>query len=256
MIPLVGPFSEIAKRRFDLKCERIASGTKKSTAVKLTVGVLVASMLIFICLGAEVVREAAIANAAEQKVQADGGASLKDENPDYAGWLSVEGTSISTPVVSCRQGDPNGFYLNHGFDRLPSFSGCPFIAEGSSPSSTNMLVYAHNMGYGNLGFTELQNCYRTDCFANIGAATFTITNGKTIRYRPLLGMRVPKNFDLLLRFDFAGESDFKAWLNSLAEHASAKSDFADSDSVITLVTCSSAIGGDRYRSVLVCERVS
>lgn len=256
MIPLVGPFSEIAKRRFDLKCERIASGTKKSTAVKLTVGVLVASMLIFICLGAEVVREAAIANVAEQKVQADGGASLKDENPDYAGWLSVEGTSISTPVVSCRQGDPNGFYLNHGFDRLPSFSGCPFIAEGSSPSSTNMLVYAHNMGYGNLGFTELQNCYRTDCFANIGAATFTIANGKTIRYRPLLGMRVPKNFDLLLRFDFAGESDFKAWLNSLAEHASAKSDFADSDSVITLVTCSSAIGGDRYRSVLVCERVS
>lgn len=256
MIPLVGPFSEIAKRRFDLKCERIASGTKKSTAVKLTVGVLVASMLIFICLGAEVVREAAIANAAEQKVQADGGASLKDENPDYAGWLSVEGTSISTPVVSCRQGDPNGFYLNHGFDRLPSFSGCPFIAEGSSPSSTNMLVYAHNMGYGNLGFTELQNCYRTDCFANIGAATFTIANDKTIRYRPLLGMRVPKNFDLLLRFDFAGESDFKAWLNSLAEHASAKSDFADSDSVITLVTCSSAIGGDRYRSVLVCERVS
>lgn len=256
MIPLVGPFSEIAKRRFDLKCERIASGTKKSTAVKLTVGVLVASMLIFICLGAEVVREAAIANAAEQKVQADGGASLKDENPDYAGWLSVEGTSISTPVVSCRQGDPNGFYLNHGFDRLPSFSGCPFISEGSSPSSTNMLVYAHNMGYGNLGFTELQNCYRTDCFANIGAATFTIANGKTIRYRPLLGMRVPKNFDLLLRFDFAGESDFKAWLNSLAEHASTKSDFADSDSVITLVTCSSAIGGDRYRSVLVCERVS
>ena len=256
MIPLVGPFSEIAKRRFDLKCERIASGTKKSTAVKLTVGVLVASMLIFICLGAEVVREAAIANAAEQKVQADGGASLKDENPDYAGWLSVEGTSISTPVVSCRQGDPNGFYLNHGFDRLPSFSGCPFIAEGSSPSSTNMLVYAHNMGYGNLGFTELQNCYRTDCFAIIGAATFTIANDKTIRYRPLLGMRVPKNFDLLLRFDFAGESDFKAWLNSLAEHASAKSDFADSDSVITLVTCSSAIGGDRYRSVLVCERVS
>lgn len=256
MIPLVGPFSEIAKRRFDLKCERVASGTKKSTAVKLTVGVLVASVLIFIGLGAEVVRESAIANAAEQKAQADGGMSLEDENPDYAGWLTVEGTSISTPVVSCRQDDPNGFYLNHGFDRLLSFSGCPFLAEGSSPSSANMLVYAHNMGYGNLGFTELQNCYRTDCFADIGVVTFTNANGNTTRYRPLLGMRVPKNFDLLLRFDFAGESDFKAWLNSLAEHASAKSDFADSDSVITLVTCSSAIGGDRYRSVLVCERVS
>lgn len=255
MIPLVGPFSEIAKRRFDRNCERVASGTKSSTAVKLTVGVLVASVLIFIGLGAEVAREAAIANAAEQKAQTGGGVSLKDENPDYAGWLTVEGTSISTPVVSCRQGDPNGFYLNHGFDRLPSFSGCPFLAEGSSPSSTNMLVYAHNMGYGNLGFTELQNCYRTDCFIDIGAVTFTNASGNTLRYRPLFGMRVPKNFDLLLRFDFAGESDFKAWLNSLAEHAGAEAESRDSASVITLVTCSSAVGGDRYRSVLVCERV-
>ena len=255
MIPLVGPFSEIAKRRFDRNCERVASGTKSSTAVKLTVGVLVASVLIFIGLGAEVAREAAIANAAEQKAQTGGGVSLKDENPDYAGWLTVEGTSISTPVVSCRHGDPNGFYLNHGFDRLPSFSGCPFLAEGSSPSSTNMLVYAHNMGYGNLGFTELQNCYRTDCFVDIGAVTFTNASGNTLRYRPLFGMRVPKNFDLLLRFDFAGESDFKAWLNSLAEHAGAEAESRDSASVITLVTCSSAVGGDRYRSVLVCERV-
>lgn len=254
MIPLVGPFSEIANRRFDRKCKRIASGTKSSTAVKLTIGVLVASVLIFICLGAEVVREASIANTAEQKAQADGGVSLKDENPDYVGWLTVEGTSISTPVVSCREGDPNGFYLNHGFDRLPSFSGCPFIAEGSSTSSSNMLVYAHNMGYGTLGFTELQNCYRTDCFANIGTVTFTNANGNTVRYRPLLGMRVPKNFDLILRFNFAGESDFKAWLNSLAECAGSKSDSAGSGSVVTLVTCSSAIGGDRYRSVLVCER--
>ena len=131
MIPLVGPFSKIAKRRFDRNCERVASGSKSSTAVKLTVGVLVASVFIFICLGAEIVREAAIANAAEQKAQADGGVSLKDENPDYAGWLTVEGTSISTPVVSCRQGDPNGFYLNHGFDRLPSVSGWPYIVEGS-----------------------------------------------------------------------------------------------------------------------------
>ncbi len=55
-----------------------------------------------------------------------------------------------------------------------------------------MLVYAHNMGYGTLGFTELQNCYRTDCFANIGAVTFTNADGNTIRYMPLLGMRVPK----------------------------------------------------------------
>lgn len=257
MIPLIGPFSEFAKRRFDRKCERAALSVKHSVAIKMAVGVLVTSVLIFICLGAEVVRETVITNTAEQKAQSeDGGQSLADENPDYAGWLTVEGTSISTPVVSCRQGDPKGFYLNHGFDRTPSFSGCPYIAEGSSPESSNMLVYGHNMGIGSLAFSELQNCYRKDCFSSIGTVTFKEKDGKASCYTPLYGLRVPMSYDLLLRFDFAGESDFDAWLNSLAECANTKSSYASSDSVITLVTCSSAIGGSRYRSVLICERMS
>lgn len=257
MIPLIGPFSELAKRRFDRKCKQAASGAKNTTAVRMAIGVLVSSALIFICLGAEVVRETVITNTAEQKAQAeDGGQSLADENPDYAGWLTVEGTSISTPVVSCRQGDPKGFYLNHGFDRAPSFSGCPYIAEGSSPESSNMLVYGHNMGIGSLAFSALQNCYRKDCFSSIGTVTFKDKNGRTAIYNPLYGLRVPMSYDVLLRFDFAGESDFSAWLNTLSDCANAKSSYASSDSVITLVTCSSAIGGSRYRSVLICERMS
>lgn len=257
MIPLIGPFSELAKRRFDRKCKQAASVAKNTTAVRMAIGVLVTSALIFICLGAEVVRETVITNTAEQKAQAeDGGQSLADENPDYAGWLTVEGTSISTPVVSCRQGDPKGFYLNHGFDRAPSFSGCPYIAEGSSPESSNMLVYGHNMGIGSLAFSALQNCYRKDCFSSIGTVTFKDKNGRTAIYNPLYGLRVPMSYDVLLRFDFAGESDFSAWLNTLSDCANAKSSYASSDSVITLVTCSSAIGGSRYRSVLICERMS
>lgn len=257
MIPLIGLFSELAKRRFDRKCKQAASGAKNTTAVRMAIGVLVTSALILICLGAEVVRETVITNTAEQKAQAqDGGQSLADENPDYAGWLTVEGTSISTPVVSCRQGDPKGFYLNHGFDRAPSFSGCPYIAEGSSPESSNMLVYGHNMGIESLAFSALQNCYRKDCFSSIGTVTFKDKNGRTAIYNPLYGLRVPMSYDVLLRFDFAGESDFSAWLNTLSDCANAKSSYASSDSVITLVTCSSAIGGSRYRSVLICERIS
>lgn len=255
MIPLIGPFSELAKRRFDRKCKRAASGAKNTPAVRIAMGVLVTSTLIFICLGAEVVRETVITNTAEQKAQSeDGGQSLADENPDYAGWLTVEGTSISTPVVSCRQGDPKGFYLNHGFDRTPSFSGCPYIAEGSSPESSNMLVYGHNMGIGTLAFSALQNCYRKDCFSSIGTVTFKDKDGGTTSYKPLYGLRVPMSYDVLLRFDFAGESDFDTWLSTLSDCASEKSDIGETDSVITLVTCASALGGSKYRSVLVCGR--
>lgn len=255
MIPLMGPVSELAKRRFDRKCERAASGAKHSATVRIAVGVLLTSVLIFICLGAEVARETVVTNTAEQKARAeDGGQSLADENPDYAGWLTVEGTSISTPVVSCRQGDPKGFYLKHGFDRAPSFSGCPYIADGSSASSSNMLIYGHNMGIGTLAFSELQNCYRKDCFSKIGTVTFKDDNGRVASYKPLFGLKVPMTFDLLLRFDFAGESDFDVWLDTLSEDASVKSDIGDTDSVITLVTCATALGGAQYRSVLVCER--
>ena len=257
MIPLMGPVSELAKRRFDRKCERAASNVKHSVVVRIAVGVLVTSVLIFMCLGAEVVRETVITNTAEQKAQSeDGGQSLAEENPDYAGWLTVEGTSISTPVVLCRQGDPKGFYLNHGFDRAPSFSGCPYIAEGSSPESSNMLVYGHNMGIGSLAFSALQNCYRNDCFTSIGTVTFKDKDGKTSCYTPLYGLRVPMSYDVLLRFDFAGESDFSSWLNTLFERASSKSNIGDTDSVITLVTCASALGGSKYRSVLVCKRIT
>lgn len=257
MNPLMGQVSELAKRRFDRKCERAASGSKHFATARIAVGVLVTSVLIFICLGAEVVRETVITNTAEQKAQAeDGGQSLADENPDYAGWLTVEGTSISTPVVSCRQGDPKGFYLNHGFDRTPSFSGCPYIAEGSSPTSSNMLIYGHNMGIGSLAFSELQDCYRRDCFSSIGTVTFKDKDGRTSSYAPLYGLKVPMGYDVLLRFDFAGKSDFDAWLNTLSDCASEKSDFGGTDSVITLVTCASALGGAKYRSVLVCKNIA
>ena len=62
------------------------------------------------------------------------------------------------------------------------------------------------------------------------------------------------SYDALLRFDFAGESDFDAWLKTLSECANIKSDVGDTDSAITLVTCASALGGAKYRSVLVCGK--
>lgn len=253
---LNGPISDFRKRRFDRKCMRAELGIKTPVAVKIAVAVLVACAAVFLCLGAEVVREASLARSLEPIGEKTGDDSNRIDNPDYAGWLTVEGTSISTPVASCRKGDPDGFYLSHGIDRAPSFSGCPFIAEGSSVSSTNMLVYGHNMGFGTLAFTELQSSYRQDRFSEIGNVTFKGKDGKELKFKPVLGLRVPRNFDTLLRFDFAGRVDYATWLDRLEERATAKADMDGSpESVLTLVTCSSAIGGERYRSVLVCERI-
>ena len=65
------------------------------------------------------------------------------------------------------------------------------------------------------------------------------------------GLRLPMSYDVLLRFGFAGESDFGAWLKTLSDCAGMKSDIGDTASVITLVACASALGGAKYRSVQV-----
>ena len=88
MIPLIGPVSELAKRRFDRKCERAASGARHSAAVRIAAGVLVASGLIFILLGGGGVRETVISDTAGPKAQAeDEGQALADEKSDYAGLV-------------------------------------------------------------------------------------------------------------------------------------------------------------------------
>ena len=40
--------------------------------------------------------------------------ALLDENSDCIGWLKIDGTDISYPVV---QGEDNEFYLHHDFQK-------------------------------------------------------------------------------------------------------------------------------------------
>lgn len=78
---------------------------------------------------------------------------LQKENPDIAGWLEIEGTSISYPVL---QGEDNDYYLKHTYKGEYSINGSIFLDKDydfSIPSS-NLLVYGHNNKNGKM-FEEL-----------------------------------------------------------------------------------------------------
>ena len=70
--------------------------------------------------------------------------SLLEINSELIGWIIIEDTPISYPVV---QGEDNQYYLRHLFDRTYSNYGCIFIdARNGHPfADKNTIIYGHHM---------------------------------------------------------------------------------------------------------------
>lgn len=114
--------------------------------------------------------------AAERNIQA-----LITENADCIGWLSIDGTNISYPIMHTPH-DPQK-YLRRNFYGKYSQSGVPFLDGRCDLQSTNLIIYGHNMRNGTM-FSDLKkyvnreflNAHRTVKFETAdGVQTFTVT---------------------------------------------------------------------------------
>ena len=114
--------------------------------------------------------------AAERNIQA-----LIAENADCVGWLSVDGTNISYPVMHTPS-DPQK-YLRRNFYGKYSQSGVPFLDGRCDLQSSNLIIYGHNMRNGTM-FSDLKryvdrdflNAHRTVKFETAdGVQTFIVT---------------------------------------------------------------------------------
>lgn len=74
--------------------------------------------------------------------------ALYEENNDFAGWLSIEGTKINYPVMA-REGD-NDYYLDKNFSRQEDKNGLLILDYRSNmlESGNNIIIYGHNMRTG------------------------------------------------------------------------------------------------------------
>ena len=98
--------------------------------------------------------EPAEQSAAERNIQA-----LITENADCIGWLSIDGTNISYPVMHTPS-DPQK-YLRRSFYGQYSQSGVPFLDGRCSTVGGNLIVYGHNMKNGTM-FSDLKKYLNTD----------------------------------------------------------------------------------------------
>ena len=92
--------------------------------------------------------------AAERNIQA-----LITENADCIGWLSIDGTNISYPVMHTPS-DPQK-YLRRNFYGKYSQSGVPFLDGRCSTVGGNLIIYGHNMKNGTM-FSDLKKYLNTD----------------------------------------------------------------------------------------------
>lgn len=88
---------------------------------------------------------------------------LYNMNNDFIGWISIEGTNISYPVMQTK--DRPEYYLRRNFYKEYSNYGTPFIAENCDiDTSDNIIIYGHHMK-GFQIFGELEK-YKTKEFCD------------------------------------------------------------------------------------------
>lgn len=121
------------------------------------------------------------AEPTEQPAAARNIQALIAENADCIGWLSIDGTNISYPVMHTPS-DPQK-YLRRNFYGKYSQSGVPFLDGRCDLQSTNLIIYGHNMRNGTM-FSNLKkyvdreflNAHRTVKFETVdGIRYYTVT---------------------------------------------------------------------------------
>ena len=78
-----------------------------------------------------------------EELRLEGYAKLKETNPHFVGWIKIDGTPLDYPVVHTP--DNPEYYLRRAFDGSYAVSGTPFVGQGCTVDSTNVLVYSHRM---------------------------------------------------------------------------------------------------------------
>lgn len=172
-------------------------------------------------------------------------------------WVTVQGTSIDLPVADGTQG--NTWYLTHDLWGNASELGCPFMDHRcTSPDDTHVLVYGHHLSLTNAMFSPLHLCFRQREFERLGPCVWR-TSQDTTRFKPLCALSVDEHFQAIMRFSFSDDTELRDWLRSMIDASEAKSPTASAlvngaHRVLTLVTCSSNLAGQPWRTLVLFVR--
>ena len=186
-------------------------------------------------------------------------AALRDQNSDFIGWISIDGTNLDFPVMYAP--DNKDFYLRHDFNKEYSVYGVPYLDEkttlGANDQSENLIVYGHNMKTGTI-FGCLTGYKDADYYTEHPRIRFDTVYGDGT-YEVFAAFAIDVVQDTSFIYNEYVDLD-EATYNEYVDEVIARSDVdtgirpSYGEQLLTLSTCEYSSDNGRY--VVVARRVS
>lgn len=186
-------------------------------------------------------------------------AELYSQNPEMAGWLSIDNTDINYPVMQ-RKGD-NEYYLRRSFEGAEDSNGTLFVDYRSDivNQTTNTIIYGHNMHSGMM-FGSLKKYLDPAYFADHKTVRFsTIYEHRIYEVVAVCMSEVKYQDENDYRYYNFIQADNEAQFEAFLANVKALSVYGENipltkyDKILTLSTCNSYTEDGRL--FIVAKRV-
>ncbi len=190
----------------------------------------------------------------------DSAKQLLEINPDTVGWVHIEGTNVSLPVVQRTSADGNDYYLKIAFDGSSNKAGTVFMDRrnviNAHERSDNLILYGHNQRdktmFGDLGYYKKDLNYYSDHPVIQFSSNYRTDTYKIFAYfvTPVLESQTKDGiiFDYHNRLNFNSKAEYNDFIDNimLRTQIITSVDVQYGDEFLTLSTCSNEFEPSRF----------
>lgn len=182
--------------------------------------------------------------------------TLYEQNNDFAGWVSIEGTNLDYPVMHSPE-EPNR-YLKQNFEGQYSAYGVPYVqSDCNLLTSDNLIVYGHSMKNGSM-FTHLKKYNDEDFYCEHQYIRFD-TRYSRGTYEVIAAFATTANdggFAFNAMVNAADAAEFDAYIAACKELTPYETEATAQygDKLLTLATCEYTHNNGRM--VVVAKRIT
>ena len=167
---------------------------------------------------------------------------LKEINSDVVGYIEVDNTKVSYPVVKTNN---NSYYLNHTYTKEKSEIGSIFLDYRNDLDnlSKNNIIYGHGR-LDNSMFGSLNNLLDEEKLSNKDNYYITVTTPKSIMTFKIFSVYTIDKESYYIKTYFSNNKYFKEFLETIMKRSiyNFKTDVNTSDKILTLSTCKDNFG--------------